>query len=227
MSYPDGSDATTGGSFDVGHGVLPTFGPNNPASEGARFLALSSGSARAPNQPGYSAELLKGYPVTPPAGFPKSQASCAAPSSQGYDGIGLSVTLVVPEGVQSMTFDYAFFTDDYPDWVCTTAVDQAAALVTGIGGSSAVQNVLLDSSGNPMLASPTALRACASSTGFACSLGTGPIAETGMTAGSGWLETASLPVTPGDTIHAVFTIWDSLDGNFDSTLLLDDFTWVP
>ena len=78
-----------------------------------------------------------------------------------------------------------------------------------------------------MLASPTALRACTASTGYTCPLGTVPLTETGMTASSGWLTTASLAVTPGDTIEAVFTIWDSLDGTLDSSLLLDDFTWLP
>jgi hypothetical protein len=225
--YPNGSAATTGGNFDLGHGILPSFGSANTPREGAALLALSSGTARSTTQAGYSAELDKGYVVTPPAGFPKNQASCPAPSSNGYDGIGLAVTLVVPQGVRFMTFDYAFFTHDYPDWVCTTSVDQVAALVTGIAGSSAVENVLLDAAGNPMLASPTALMACSASTGYACPLGTAPLAQTGMTASSGWMTTASLAVTPGDTIEAIFTVWDTLDGIIDSSLLLDDFTWVP
>jgi hypothetical protein len=225
--YPNGSAATTGGNFDLGHGILPAFGANNAPREGAAMLALSSGTARSPAQPGYNANLDKGYVVTPPAGFPQSQQSCPAVSNNGRDGIGLAVTLVVPPGVRFMTFDYAYFTRDYPDYDCTSTVDQAAAIITGIDGSSDPQNVLLDSAGNPMLASPTALGACSPSTGYTCALGTAPLSETGMPAGSGWLTTASLAVTPGDTIQAVFTIWDSLDGIFDSTLLLDDFVWVP
>jgi hypothetical protein len=224
--YPDGTAATTGGSFDLGHGVLPSFGASNPAREGSALLALSSGTARSTTQPGYADNLDKGYVVTPPAGFPRNQASCPAVSSEGHDGIALSVTLVVPGGVRFMTFDYAFFTRDYPTYDCTAVVDQAAGLVSGVDGS-AVQNVLLDGSGNPMLASPTALMACTPSTGYTCPLGTGPLAETGMAASSGWLTTASLAVTPGDTIVAVFAVWDSLDGIIDSTLLLDDFAWVP
>jgi hypothetical protein len=225
--YPDGSAATTGGSFDLGHGVLPAFGTNNPAREGSALLALSSGTARSTTQVGYTDNLDKGYVVTPPAGFPRNQASCPAVSSEGHDGIALSVTLVVPAGVRFMTFDYAFFTRDYPTYDCTAVVDQAAGLVSGAGGSATVQNVLLDGSGNPMLASPTALMACAPSTGYTCPLGTGPLTATGMSASSGWLTTASLAVTPGDTIVAVFAVWDSLDGIIDSTVLLDDFRWAP
>lgn len=195
------------------------------AREGAALLAISSGSARPTTSPDYSAEPVKGYEVTPPTGFPKSQASCPAVSSQGRDGIGLAVTLEVPEGVSAMRFDYAFFTHDYPDWVCTTALDQAVGLLTVAGGGSA-QNVLLDGSGNPMFASPSSVSACSPSTGFTCPLGTASLVETGMTASSGWL-TVSVSVDPGDTIEVVFAIWDSLDGFLDSTLLLDDFAWVP
>jgi hypothetical protein len=225
--YPDGSAATINANFDLGHGLLASFGSNNAPREGVALLALSSGTARSEVQPGYVADFNKGYPVLAPAGFPKSQAACPAPSSTGYDGIALRVVLVAPAGVRFFAFDYAFFTRDYPSGPCTATIDQAAALVSGIGGSPTVQNVLLDGSGNPMFASPTALSACATSSGYTCPLGTAPLTQTGMTASSGWLSTPNLAVTPGDTIRATFTIWDSLDGTLDSGLLLDRFAWIP
>jgi hypothetical protein len=224
--YPDGSAATTGGNFDLGHGLLTSFGANNAPREGVALLALSSGTARAENQQGYSATFDKGYNHALPAGFPKAETSCPAPSGTGYDGIGLRIVLVVPAGVRFLAFDYAYFTRDYPDWVCTSALDQAAALVTGLSGAAGVQNVLLDPVGNPMFASPTSIRACASPT---CPLGTAMLDQTGFSGhgSSGWIRTPNLAVTPGDTVRATFAIWDSTDGTYDSSLLLDSFAWIP
>jgi hypothetical protein len=227
--YPNGAAATTGAAFDIGHGLLPSFGTNNTPREGVALLALSSGAARAEGQTGYSAALDKGYATAPPAGFPQAAATCPAPSTSGYDGIALQVVLVVPAGVRFLAFDYAYFTRDYPTWACTTFVDQAAALVTGLTGSPAVQNVLRDPSGNPMVVSPTSMRACTASTGYTCPLGTAILAATGFASNgsSGWIRSTNLAVTPGDTVRATFMIWDTGDAANDSSLLLDNFTWLP
>jgi hypothetical protein len=235
--YPDGTAAPSSDSFHKGHDILPYFGracvgcPNqrNMPREGSALLAITSGRIDLEFGFAYAAGSDKGYVVTPPAGFPNHQPGCPQVSSQANDGIGLAVTLIVPEGARFMTFQYAYFTGDYPVRVCTQFVDQAAALFTGIGESSTAENVLLDAEGNPMLASPTALLACKPPTpGYSCPLGSDVLTETALAAGSGWL-TATRAVTPGRTIDAIFTIWDSHDGNgfYDSTLLLDGFAWLP
>jgi hypothetical protein len=224
--HPNGSAAPTGGTFDLGHGLLSSFGLNNAPREGSALLALSSGTARSPSQPGYLESYDKSYNSTLPAGFPKASANCPVPSATGYDGIGLHLVLVVPAGVRFLAFDYAFFTRDYPDWICTSALDQTAGLVTGLSGAATVQNVLLDTSGNPLFASPTSIRACNVA---GCPLGSAMLESTGFAAhgSSGWIRTPNLPVTAGDTVRATFTIWDSTDGASDSSLLLDNFAWVP
>lgn len=227
--YPNGSAATTGGSFDIGHGLLASFGTANAPHEGAALLALASGTARAEGQAGYSAALDKGYATAPPTGFPKAAASCPTPSSSGYDGIALHVVLAVPAGVRFVAFEYAYFTRDYPTWACTTYVDQAAALVTGLTGAPGVQNVLLDPAGNAMVVSPSSMQACSASGSYTCPLGTALLAATGFSSNgsSGWIRTSNLAVTAGDTVRATFMIWDTGDAANDSALLLDNFTWIP
>jgi hypothetical protein len=227
--YPDGTPDSLGAGFHIGHGLLGSFGPNNVPSEGAVLLALSSGAARARNHVGYRDTLQKGYISGLPPGFPNGDPSCTTPNAVGYDGAALHVVLVVPAGVRTFAFDYAFFSRDYPDWVCTEFVDQAAALVTGITGFSGAQNVLLDASGNPMLASTTSMNACAPMTGYLCPLGTAALTGTGFEShgSTAWLRTSNLPVTAGDTLRITFMIWDTGDGYGDSSLLLDNFSWIP
>ena len=42
---------------------------------------------------------------------------------------------------------------------------------------------------------------------------------------TGWLTTAA-PVTPGEIITLQFMIWNTGDEAFDSSVLLDNWTWV-
>ena len=44
--------------------------------------------------------------------------------------------------------------------------------------------------------------------------------------GTGWLST-SLPVTPGEPIMLRFMIMDTFDGLKDSSVLLDNWKWIP
>ena len=232
--FPDGGPDTTSANFHVGHGLMATFGPNNPSREGVALLALSTGTARTLSQPGYSLEFDKRYGTTPPAGFPQGEGGiCPDPSSLGYDGIALSVVLKVPAGVRALAFEYAFFTREYPQWVCTTYVDQAVALITGVTGLPALHNVMLDLSSKPLLSSPTTIRACSDTIlpngAYPCPLGTGPLTGSGFETygGSGWLRTANLPVTAGDTVRIRFMVWDTGDHVLDTSVLIDGFRWIP
>src|SRR5262249_33082844 len=59
----DGSPAINNPNFHLGHGNLSTFGPNVNVQAGLRMLALSSGTARRPTDPGYQdvSGFDKGY----------------------------------------------------------------------------------------------------------------------------------------------------------------------
>lgn len=49
--------------------------------------------------------------------------------------------------------------------------------------------------------------------------------EEGRGGGTAWLTTQA-PVKGGETIQLDFYIWDTQDGNYDSTVLIDNFRWL-
>jgi hypothetical protein len=64
-----------------------------------------------------------------------------------------------------------------------------------------------------------------------CPLGAGQLKGTGFDTWSKspagatrWLQTQA-PATPGSTITVQFTIWDAGNGEYDSTVLIDNFQW--
>ena len=220
---PDGTAATPGPSFDTGHGILSDFGTNNAAREGAVLLALSSGTARRPVDPAFQASFDKGYTSGFPAGFPQENPACpGVVTGSPHDGIGLRVVLDVPQGVVGFAFDYFYLSHDHPSFECSTFSDVAAAIV--LRPASSPTNVLLDPAGNSMTASPVSMRSCTS-----CAFGTAALTGTGFESGGGtdWMTTGLVTATPGTTIEIHFVIWDSGDGQQDSTLLLDNFRWLP
>jgi hypothetical protein len=235
--YPDGHPDTTGlAGFHLGHGLPQTFGPNNTAREGLVLVVLSTGVARTPSQTGYNEKLEKGYNHTMPEGFPKHDPNCPAiTGTMGNDGIALQVVLKVPAGVRSFAFDYAYFSRDYPDGGCLPYLDQAAALITGLTGTpgGTVRNALLDQFGNPMFVSTSSMSQCINGLhngqAYSICVSTSALMGTGFdTAGAtGWLRSADLPVTAGDTVRIAFMVWDSSDGKLDSSVLLDNFAWKP
>lgn len=231
---PDGTSSSTLPNFDIGHGLLSDFGSNTTPREGNQFLVLSTGVARAPDDPGFELRgqngYNKGYQVNLPASYLAASGGAVGscePVSSFYDGIGLKVTLQVPEGINSASFDTRFFSQDYPQYVCTQYSDQVAVFVSPPPGTLSTENVYFDSFGNPLsINSGGFIQVCEPSAGNECPLGTADLQGTGFESdgASSWLTT-SFPVTPGETIEVVFTIWDSSDGVFDSLVILDNWKW--
>jgi hypothetical protein len=100
-------------------------------------------------------------------------------------------------------------------------------------------NVAFDAAGNPVSVNNALLQVCEPRTvagrDYTCPLGTSSLTGTGFDtvsddyspaphAATGWLTTWA-PVQPGTVIRLRFAIWDSSDGNLDSTVLVDRFTW--
>jgi hypothetical protein len=227
---PDGT-ATTGASA-TSWGLLPSFGTNTPRA-GQRVLALSSGAARAADQPNYQAPgvgLAKGYGHALPAGFPRGMPACSGLNlANAFDGIALEVRLRVPTNARSFSFAHQFFTSDYGDSVCQAFNDVYAVLLSPKPAASPDGNVVLDALGGALTTNSTALvRACTPGTHngltFACPLSTASLVGTGFEghASTGWLKT-TVPVAGGEEITLRFAIWDSGDGSLDSTALFDDF----
>jgi hypothetical protein len=218
----------------VAYGLLPSFGVNAPLS-GSALLALSSGSARAPSQPGYQSPtsgLDRGYTHELPAGFSRTMPACPGVQlAAAHDGVALEVRVRVPRNARSFSFSHHLFTSDYSEYVCSEYNDAFAVLMTPKPADRPDGNVVVDATGAPVGTNSTALlRACTPATtknlSFACPLGTAPLAGTGFEghASTGWLKT-TVPVTPGSEITLRFAIWDSGDGVLDSTVLVDAFAF--
>lgn len=118
-------------------GILPDLGPATVPFEGAAFLALSSGVARAPGQEGFEKTAScgagsgsKSYSSSTssnPPGFPKN-GDCGT-SGQPNDGIGLDLRIRVPSNAKSFKFNFRFFTCEYPTFVCSSFNDVFAVLM--------------------------------------------------------------------------------------------------
>ena len=188
-----------------------------------------------------------------PAGFPKSSGTCTV-SSVVNDVIDLKVQIRVPTNAKGFSFDFNFMTGEWPDYVCSTFNDSFIAyLQSKAFNGGAADNISFDTSGNTISVNNNFFQACTAGVPTGCSGGTpgtstctlGPnqLAGTGYAAetppiaycggavstsggGTGWL-TSKAPSQPGEVISLEFLIWDTGDESFDSSVLLDNFAWVP
>ncbi|HWB77075.1 MAG TPA: choice-of-anchor L domain-containing protein [Nannocystaceae bacterium] len=219
----DGS-AVVGG--DLQFGIQTDFGPNVAVHEGATMLALSSGHARLPAQVG-SCGSLTCYgtgPGTAPTGFPQDVPACPG-STAINDDIALEVTLRAPTNATGFSYNFDFYSFEYPEWVCTSYNDQYIALVNPPPMGSIDGNISFDSMGNPVSVNIAFFDVCSG-----CALGTGELQNTGFdtwddAGATSWLVTTS-PVDGGTELTIRFAIWDTGDAAWDSTVLIDNFRWI-
>ena len=135
-----------------------------------------------------------------------------------YDYQEIRLTLTVPEGANSLAFDVAYFTTEWPVFAGQAYNDMFIAWLEAPNWTG---NVSFDDNGN-------ALSLNAAFFEFEDVNGQLPeFAGTCMRYGAGtpWL-TSTAPVVPGDTIELVFAIFDLDDVNLDSFVFLDNFRWL-
>ncbi len=195
-------------SFALGHGNLTKLGPNLP-QQGKHMLALSSGTARDPTDPGYEDPTTsdpnsdcsvggfdKGWTTGFPTGYPVAAPACPSGTSlsgQPHDGMALQLVVRVPTNAESFTFNENFFTGEFPIYVCTEFNDQFIVQMSPApNGAGPGGNVSFDSKGDVICVNNALLQACvaqnvlvgptsASSINYACPLGPNSIANTGFT----------------------------------------------
>jgi hypothetical protein len=260
-SYTNGHSQTTAGpdNFAEQHGILSTFGTVIVPREGYMFGVLSSGSASATDSD--NGPLFKGgkngmqsTSGDVPTGFPKSSATCPV-ASDVNDVIDLKVQVRVPTNAKGLSFDFDFWSGEWPDYVCSTFNDSFIAYLTSAAfNGGAPDNISFDTNGNTISVNNDFFGACtpgvetgcmsggATSTSV-CSDGPSQLAGTGFAAATtpkaycgsvkstsggatSWL-TSQAPVKPGEVISLEFLIWDTGDNSYDSSVILDNFTWVP
>lgn len=225
----------------IGKGILSAFGPNVKPQEGARMLALSSGAARQPGDPGYAspAKHDKAYTTGAPPGYPKESPSCPEViSGEPHDSAGLRLVIKTPTNATSLSFSLDFYTYEFPNYICDVYNDFFVAMLSPTPAGQAGGNVSYDGKGNTISVNAGFLQVChaqeaSSGAFFDCPLGPDQLAGTGFdlddlgkptknSAATAWLRTTTSLALPGQEITLDFAIWDSGDGVLDSTVLIDD-----
>ncbi len=245
---PDGADPPSEAldAYHLGHGIVDDFGPAVSPRRGTRMLAISSGTARRPEDEGHrdASGFDKDYGSDHPPGFPKESPGCDAITGEPRDGIGLEVVLRAPANARGIAFDFDFYTYEWPQSVCTESNDFFVALMDPPPLNQPDGNISFDSQGNPVSVNNAFLDVCAcdgASQGpceaggklFECSMGDAELFGTGYGAdtepeghaATSWLVTEA-PVTPNDTVSIRFAIYDSKNGDFDSLTLVDNVRWL-
>ena len=228
--------------YHIGHGVLDHFGAEVDPLEGDKLLALSSGTARNPDDPGYQDVGGWDKQIT---GFLATGISYNSPACPGvetgtpHDVAALELRLRAPEGAQGIAFDFNFFTYEWPDFVCTEFNDYFAAMMTPSPNNQL--NISFDSEGNQITVNNALVEVCdclngppceAGSLTYECEQGASMLTGTGFEgssdfshAATGWLSTEA-PLVAGENIIVRFAVWDSGDGILDSTAVIDNFRWL-
>lgn len=233
----DGSALPNTTAAHIGHGILPNFGPNVSAQQGNKLLALSTGPARRPSDPGYEplGSADKNYQAAYPSGVPFPSTTCpGALTGTPYDTIALQVQLRAPTNATGARFRVKFYTYEFPSFICSSYNDifLATMLPAPMGASPPnTNNVTFDTNGEPLSVNNALLDVCSPQTAggkiFACPSGTAQLTGTGFEThgATSWLTT-TVPVTGGDNITLRFGIMDAQDGVQTSTVLIDAFEWV-
>ncbi|MBW2455092.1 MAG: choice-of-anchor L domain-containing protein [Deltaproteobacteria bacterium] len=237
---PNGTLPPNDPNYHLGHGVVTGFGPNVNVQEGTAMLALSSGTARQPNDPGWQSPggfskniMGTGHPF----GFPKESPSCgSAVTGSCNDGAALEVVLRAPSNAHGFSFDFDFYTFEWPVFVCSTYNDFFAAILEPFPQGQQDGNITFDQLNNPISVNNAFFEVCGCSGGppclagginFTCALGTTELQGTGFEdhAATSWLQTQA-PVTPGSEFTIRWLAYDSGDGVLDSTALVDNWEWI-
>ena len=218
------------------HGILPSFGSKIMPIEGSSMLALSSGIARSgavETSPG-GAHMCTAS--NSPTGFPTTNSTCPGQvlisDKTAYDGIALELEIRVPTNALAFSFEFNFFTYEYPDYVCGQHNDFFVALMWPAPPTGTMyNNISFDSEGNAVSVNNGFLEVCNpgiyGGKQYTCEQTAAELSGTGFDGrgATGWLRTAMNLEPDVTTIRLRFAIWDMGDDGYDSTVLLDNFTW--
>jgi hypothetical protein len=140
-------------------GIESTWGTNVKVQGGQNMLAMSSGYSRTVGQTGAcnGISCQTNATGTPPTGFPQDDPACP-PTKAIADDVALELQIRVPTNATGYSFNFKFYSFEFPDWVCDTNGynDQFVALVepppTGayIPTGSSFGNISFDGNNHPV-----------------------------------------------------------------------------
>ena len=136
---------------NVQTGVLTSYGPNVVPKKYATMAAISSGTARAPADPGYVHPQNGAAPgqtgnfngmtqvpiqstyLAPHGGKPPTSAQCAQSCvtgcDQAYDSVNLKTRIRVPTNARSFSYQFKFYSAEFSEYLCQKYNDFFVALL--------------------------------------------------------------------------------------------------
>ncbi|MFO7567646.1 MAG: choice-of-anchor L domain-containing protein [Enhygromyxa sp.] len=233
------------------NGQLGTYNPPTyPVLEGSKMVILSSGVAQQLTQAGaYASTALPGNdpgnlpaPLTPnpvsanetcndnPAlvGTGDCSNTIQVQWNQGngaYDYAEMRMTGTVPIGASGFSYNFAFFSTEYPVYYKSSFNDM---YIAWLESEIWTGNVSFDEMGNPISLNAGFLDYKDAPNPHDCPApcSAPELQGTAMQghAGTKWLST-SAGVVPGEDFTIVFAIFDLSDNILDSVVIIDNFEW--
>ncbi len=184
--------------------------------QGYKFVCLSSGVVGNPAPAGSGQISDKGYadPTPPYSGNVYTGESAGSV----FDLNKLVFKLKAPANARSFSFDFNFFSAEYPDYINQNFNDSFFAVIKAEstnGGKPT--NIAFDSNNNSIEVDNNYFEnefhpVSNAGTGF------------DYHGSTGWLRT-SWPILPGEEFTIEFSVHDEGDAIFDSMVVLDNFKW--
>jgi len=184
--------------------------------EGQRFLALGSGPIGNPHPS--SGGQFSSQPQQDPLPAFLGAKRAKSDGRPVYDRHQISIELLAPKDAKSFSFDFNFFSAEYPSYVNKNYNDTFYAILqAGSTNQGQPTNISFDADGHSIEVDNNY---------FQRPFHPIPNWHTGFDhhGSTGWLRT-SWPVQGGERIRLTFSIHDEGDGIYDSVVLLDNFQW--
>ena len=145
----DGSTALPAAD-NVQVGVLTAYGQYVGPQKNLTMAAISSGTARAPTDPGYvhpqngtagqvgnyngsTKVTIESTYLAPHGGKPPSPAACSAACvtgcDQAYDSVNLKARIRVPTNAKSFSYQFKYYSAEFPEYLCQQFNDFFIALL--------------------------------------------------------------------------------------------------
>ncbi|HEY1958323.1 MAG TPA: choice-of-anchor L domain-containing protein [Polyangiaceae bacterium] len=239
------------------HRITAHMGQNFTPHKGSYMAFLSTGTADDDKDnpsytPGDGTNLQNTFPNPAPLKAAQNPNPCNPNGTDEPTTVNdyseIRLTLRAPINAGSFTFDFNFFSEEYPEYVCHGFNDTFLAMLTSQQYNAPTQ-IAFDGLGHRINVNNGFFQDCNDVTSglnlgythLTCSNPLSTLAQTGyeikygQTAftlgndnlGSGatdWLKTTA-PIAPGETFTLSFIIYDEGDGLMDSAINLDNFRW--
>ncbi len=165
-----------------------------------------------------------------------ASSKCSVIGTFIADSVVLHLKLQAPAEAKGFSFDFRFFSREYPHYVCSTYNDFFLAILTDEKGNpigSSDGNIAFDKEGNPITINSAFFTTCHGCESFDELFayypkpyqGTGDSSSDYRGGATAWLTT-NASIQGGQIFNLDLYIWDTHDQTKDSTVILDNFRWL-